>query len=87
MNPQPGNKKSGRYGAAGLYIAVPTLMAASIVIGFLAGYYADKWLGTEPYLTLVGLGLGFAAAIREIYHLVKRVQAMEEEEQDKKDSK
>jgi ATP synthase protein I len=82
MSPSPGKKRSGRYGAAGLYIAVPTLMAASIVIGFLGGYYADKWLDTEPYLMLVGLGLGFAAAIREIYFLVKKAQKMDAEEED-----
>jgi F0F1-type ATP synthase assembly protein I len=82
MDPKPGKKRSGRYGAAGLYLAVPTLLAASIVIGFLLGYWADKKLGTEPYLMLVGLGLGFGAAGREIYFLIKRAQAMEKEEED-----
>jgi len=82
MDPKPGKKKAGRYGAASIYIAVPTLMAAAIVIGFLIGYWADKKLHTEPYLMLVGLGLGFAAAVREIYHLIKRVQEMEQDEED-----
>ena len=82
MNPNSGKKKSGRYGATGIYITVPTLMAAAIVIGFLIGNWADKKLHTEPYLMLVGLGLGFAAAVREIYHLIKRAQEMEQEEED-----
>jgi F0F1-type ATP synthase assembly protein I len=82
MEPKPGRKKAARYGATGLYITVPTLMAASIVIGFLIGNWADKKLHTEPYLMLVGLGLGFAAAVREIYHLIKRAQQMENEEED-----
>jgi len=81
MKSAPEKKRAGRYGAASLYLAVPTLMAASIVIGFLLGYWADRRLNTEPYLMLVGLVLGFAAAAREIYHLVKRAQAMMDEEE------
>lgn len=82
MDPNHGKKQAGRYGTAGIYIAVPTLMAAAIVIGFLIGYWADNKLHTEPYLMLVGLGLGFAAAIREIIHLIKRAQEMERDEED-----
>jgi ATP synthase protein I len=26
------------------------------------GYFADRWLGTQPWLLLVGLGFGIAAA-------------------------
>ncbi len=81
--PPPGRKKGGNYGAASLYLAVPTLLAASILIGFFLGRWADEKLGTEPYLMLVGLVLGMATAGREIYRLIKKVEAMEEEE-DKK---
>ena len=83
LNPSPTKKKGGKYTAAGLYITVPTLMAAAILIGFFLGRWADDKLGTEPYLTLVGLALGFGAAGREIYVLIKRAQAMEEDEDSK----
>ena len=73
-------KRGGKYTAASMYITVPTLMAAAILIGFFAGHWADGHFGTEPYLTLVGLALGFGAAAREIYMLVKKAQAMDEEE-------
>ena len=76
-------KKGGKYSAASLYLAVPTLMAAAILIGFFAGRWADGHFGTEPYLTLVGLALGFGAAGREIYMLVKKAQAIQEEEDSK----
>ena len=76
----PQKNKSGRYGAAGLYLAVPTLLAASILVGFFLGRWADKKLGTEPYLMIIGLALGMAAAGRELYRLVKKVQALEDEE-------
>lgn len=66
-----------------MYLAVPTLMAASILIGFFLGRWADEKFGTEPYLMLIGLVLGMATAGREIYRLIKRVQAMTEEEERK----
>ena len=79
----PGKKTGGKYTAAGLYITVPTLMAAAILIGFFAGQWADERFNTEPYLMLVGLVLGMAAAGRELYRLIKKAQAMDEEEHKK----
>ena len=32
-------------------------MVLATVIGLVGGYYADKWLGTKPWLLLIGLGL------------------------------
>ena len=81
----PQKKKSGRYSATSLYLAVPTLLAASILVGFFLGKWADNRLDTEPYLLILGLVLGMAAAGRELYRLIKKVQALEEEE--KKDSR
>ena len=31
---------------------------ASIMTGFLLGFLADKWLGTDPTLTVIGIILG-----------------------------
>lgn len=81
--PPPQKKRGGTLGATSLYLAVPTLMAASILIGFFLGRWADEKFGTEPYLMLIGLVLGMATAGREIYRLIKRVQAMTEEEERK----
>jgi ATP synthase protein I len=84
-SPSPQKKKSGRYGAASLYLAVPTILAASILVGFFLGQWADAKLGTEPLFIIVGLALGMAAAGREIYRLVKKAQELEEaEEKDRK---
>ncbi|MEW5796124.1 MAG: AtpZ/AtpI family protein [Candidatus Zixiibacteriota bacterium] len=83
MSPESGSpqkKKSGRYGAAGIYITVPTLLAASILVGFFLGQWADARFGTEPYLMLLGLALGFGAAARQLFIMIKRAQAMEEKE-------
>ena len=81
--PPPAKKKGGKYGTASLYITVPTLLAASILVGFFLGQWADDKFGTEPYLMLVGLGLGFGAAARQLYILVQKAQAMDEEEDSK----
>lgn len=75
-----GNKKSGKYGAASMYLAVPGIVLGAPLIGFLAGRWADTKLDTDPYLLLVGLFLGLGGAVREIYNLVKKAEAMDEEE-------
>jgi ATP synthase protein I len=50
-----------------------TLVVAT-VIGLGAGYYLDQWLGTKPWLTLVGLGFGIAAGFLNLFRAVKKLQ-------------
>ena len=50
-----------------------TLVLAT-VIGLGAGYYADRWLGTKPWLTLLGLGLGIAAGFVNLFRTVSRTE-------------
>lgn len=47
-----------------------TLVVAT-VIGLAAGYFADRWLDTKPWLTLVGLVLGIAAGFLNVFRAVK----------------
>ena len=49
-------------------------MALSIAIGALTGYYLDKWLGTDPWLSMIFLGLGIAAAFRNLYIMYKKAK-------------
>ena len=49
-------------------------MALSIVIGALVGHYLDGKFGTEPWLFLVFLGFGIAAAFRNLYVLYNRIK-------------
>jgi F0F1-type ATP synthase assembly protein I len=42
-----------------------TIVGAIVLAGFL-GYFADRWLRTWPWLTVVGGGLGFAASLVDI---------------------
>ena len=59
-------------GAADVAQIGMTLVVAT-VIGLGAGYYADRWLGTAPWLMLVGLGLGIAAGFVNIFRAVQRL--------------
>jgi len=49
-----------------------TLVVAT-VIGLGVGYYLDRWLGTKPWLTLVGLGFGIAAGFLNLFRAVKKL--------------
>jgi ATP synthase protein I len=50
-----------------------TLVIAT-VIGLAGGYYADRWLGTSPWLMLLGLGLGIAAGFVSLFRSVKAAE-------------
>jgi len=77
-----GDKKPSGYAQIALLGAVPAILVAAPLIGFFAGKWADQRFGTEPYLMIGGVILGFVAAGREIYHLVKKAQALENKSDD-----
>jgi len=77
---RPDQKKKDRtYAQLALLGTVPALLIAAPAVGFFAGQWADGRLHTAPYLAILGVILGFVAAGKEIYRVVKRVQAMDEE--------
>ncbi len=65
---------------AGMLLTIPTLLLVAPLIGFFMGKAADRWLKTTPWLSFVGLVLGFVAAGREIWVIICRVQAEQEGE-------
>jgi hypothetical protein len=48
-----------------------TLIGAILLLGGL-GYLADRWLGTEPWLLLLGLLLGLVVGFYELARVVWR---------------
>lgn len=64
--------------AAGLLLAIPTLLIVSPIVGWFVGSLADRWLRWDPWGGIVGLVLGFAAGGRETYRIYRRHQAEEE---------
>ncbi len=59
-------RELGKYSALGLELAI------SVVIGLAVGHYLDKWLGTGPWMTVIWLGIGFAAGVRSLYRAAVR---------------
>jgi len=45
--------------------------------GALLGYYLDRWLGTSPWLTLIGLGFGITVGFRELFRSIKAAEKQE----------
>lgn len=57
-------------------LAVATMIPVILVVAPLIGYYGGKWvdgkLDTGNVFMLIGLGLGFVAAGKEVYNLIKK---------------
>ena len=45
---------------------------ASILSGFLLGFFADKWLGTEPWLVILGILIGAYSGFLRLWHFAKQ---------------
>ena len=61
-----------------MLLAIPSLLVVAPLVGFWLGKAADRWLKITPWGSFVGLVLGFIAAGREIWNIIRRVQAEEE---------
>jgi ATP synthase protein I len=75
MTKRSGSGEDDKYSTmrrVGLLTAIPLVLAIAPVIGFFMGDFLDKKLGTEPYLMIVFVVLGFIAGAREVYKLVKK---------------
>ena len=67
---EPETPKSG--GAAwGRAMRVSSDLLAGIFVGALLGVLLDRWLHTAPWLLLLGIGLGFAAGLRNLSRTMK----------------
>lgn len=71
----PDDKPAGRDWSravreAAPYLGLGTMLAASVGLGLLAGYWLDRRLGTAPLLFLAGGVLGMAAAGLQFYKMV-----------------
>jgi ATP synthase protein I len=47
------------------------MLFACVAVGLAAGYFADRWLGTSPWLLLIGLGFGIGAAAVNFIRTIK----------------
>ncbi len=44
----------------------------AIVLGVAAGYYLDRWLGTSPWLFLLGFVFGLVAGVLNVYRASRK---------------
>ena len=58
----------------GVLSAIPFILALAPIVGYFLGKYLDKKFRTEPWLSLILLGLGFVAGVRETIKLVQLAQ-------------
>ena len=52
-------------------VGIGWFLAASVIIGIVAGLWLDKWLGTKIIFTLLGVLLGTTVAFYGLYQMVK----------------
>ena len=67
------NKVSG-WRQIGLLTSIPFILALAPIVGYFLGKYLDQKFRTQPWLSLVLLGLGFVAGVRETIKIVKMSQ-------------
>jgi ATP synthase protein I len=58
--------------AAGALSTVGLAFVLALIMGFWMGDRLDAWLGTTPWLTLLGFFLGLAAGIVNVFRIVKQ---------------
>jgi ATP synthase protein I len=68
----PGEKSA--WSALAELSSVGFAMVLATVIGLAGGYYLDQWLGTKPWLLLLGLGFGIAAGFVIFFRSVNRAE-------------
>jgi ATP synthase protein I len=63
-------KRRGSRSQAGINANAAWEAVLSIAVGMGIGYYADRWLGTEPVLFLIFTALGCVAGLRRLLRLM-----------------
>ena len=80
-NSRSKSKGANDFRQVSLLAAVPAILTIGPLVGFFAGQWADDRWGTEPYLMIAGVLLGFGGAGIEIGKLVKKSSAIEKEKE------
>ena len=56
-----------------------TMLFACVAVGLAAGYFADRWLGTSPWLLLTGLAFGIGAAVVNFIRTIKALSRQDDD--------
>ena len=82
--PQDSKNQFSALRRGGMLLAIPTLLIVSPMVGFFLGSLLDRRLKIAPWLSIIGLILGFAAAGRETYLIYRRYEQEAEQERSKR---
>jgi F0F1-type ATP synthase assembly protein I len=69
MTDDPGGSDRRSIGQLGTLSGVGLTLVISTVLGLWGGHALDGWLGTSPWLMLVGLGLGITAGFVSLFRV------------------
>lgn len=58
----------------GLLSSIPFILALAPIVGYFLGQYLDTRFRSKPWLSLILLGLGFVAGVRETIKIIRLSQ-------------
>jgi len=73
MPESPEEEKEETNRKTGLAYAAAFSLFAAVVSGLLIGWLLDRWLGTRPWLLVVGVVLGAAAGFYEFVRTTTKI--------------
>jgi ATP synthase protein I len=80
VNDAPGKKPADERRQLTIQMTALGLEFSSAVIGgLILGYYLDEWLGTKPWMVLVGVFAGLGTAVIRMIALTKRFQQIRDD--------
>ncbi|MEW6269081.1 MAG: AtpZ/AtpI family protein [Thermodesulfobacteriota bacterium] len=78
--PEPSENDKRRRHLAVQMTALGLEFSGAVIGGLIVGHYLDQWLGTEPWLMLIGTFGGLATAVVRLVTLTKRFQKIRDEQ-------
>lgn len=64
----------------GLLSSLGITLVVSTLVGFVIGYYLDRWLGSSPWLTLVFLLLGIVSGFVQVFRALPKFDGTDGED-------
>jgi len=68
------DKRRSFYRLAGELINLGLVFPAAIALGYVMGYFLDRWLGTGPWLVVAFSAVGAAAAFVNLFRVASRIK-------------
>ena len=71
--PSPDSRGRSPWRQLGFVLSIAFVFPAAVLVGYALGWWLDSKLGTSPWFSLLFLGLGFVAALLELFRELKRL--------------